>query len=210
MMSKSKSRKQRDQADRPDIEESLEDQPLELSEEVAELVQNLERERDEAVEARRRALADFANFQRRAAENENRARQEGVVSVLRSLLPVIDHFDLALQQDTDAITVDQLLGGVKIVKAELMKAMESHGVVRVDPQPGDEFDPNLHEAMMRQPAEGVEPNHVVSVLQPGFRAGERVLRPAKVAVAPEPPEPPETPEPPEPPEPPEGDGDNST
>ncbi len=105
--------------------------------------------------------------------------------VLRSLLPVVDHFNLALDQDPANLTVDQLLGGLKIVREELVKAMESHGVKRIDPQPGDEFDPRCHEAMMRQPVEGIEPNHIVATLQPGFAAGKFVLRAAKVSVAPE-------------------------
>ena len=54
---------------------------------------------------------------------------------------------------------------------------------RIEPVVGDEFDPNRHEAVMRQPAEGIAPNHIVSVLQPGYAMGDQVLRPAKVAVA---------------------------
>ena len=156
---------------------------IELSEAAAELVERLELERDEAVAAKQRALADFRNYQRRAAESELRAVQGGAAGVVRSLLAVIDHFDLALGQDTEQITVDQLLGGVRIVRDELGKALESHGVKRIDPARGDEFDPNWHEAMMKQPDDEVEPNHIVCVLQSGYRMGDLVLRPAKVTVA---------------------------
>lgn len=159
--------------------------PIELSREVADLIAQLEKERDDAVSARQRALADFANYQRRARDNEARARQEGIVSLLRSLLPVIDHFDLAISQDPSKLTVEQLLGGVKIVRAEFDKVLESAGVMRIEPRPGEEFDPRRHEAMMRQPAPGVAANHIVAVLQPGFAIGDMVLRPAKVTVAPE-------------------------
>ncbi|MEE9131118.1 MAG: nucleotide exchange factor GrpE [Phycisphaerales bacterium] len=163
--------------------EPVEIQEIELSEAAAELVQRLEEERDEALAARQRALADFRNYQRRAAQSEHRAVQGGAAGVVRSLLAVIDHFDLALGQDTEQITVDQLLGGVRIVRDELVKALESHGVQRIDPARGDEFDPNRHEAMMKQPADDVEPDHIVCVLQPGYQMGDLVLRPAKVAVA---------------------------
>ena len=74
-------------------------EPLEMSEEIAELFENLQRERDDAVEARTRALADYANFQRRARENETREREMGIAQVTRSLMPVLDQFDLALGQD---------------------------------------------------------------------------------------------------------------
>ncbi len=155
----------------------------EMTEEAAALFEELKAELDLAVEARKRALADFANFQRRASENEVRAVREGAARVTRSLLGVLDHFDLALDQDTTQLSVDQLLGGVRIVRDELMKALVSHGVTRVDPEIGEEFDPNRHEAVFRQPSPDVESNHIVSVLQPGYTIGEMVLRPAKVAVA---------------------------
>lgn len=158
---------------------------IELSEEAVQLVTQLEKERDAAIEARKRALADYANFERRSRENEERARRDGAHGVLRSLLPVVDHFNLALDQDPATLTVDQLLGGLKIVREDLVKAMEAHGVKRIDPQPGDEFDPRCHEAMMRQSVEDIEPNHIVATLQPGFAAGKFVLRAAKVSVAPE-------------------------
>ncbi len=156
---------------------------IELSEAAAELVERLETERDEAVAARQRALADFRNYQRRAAESELRAGQGGAAGVVRSLLAVIDHFDLALGQDTKQITVEQLLGGVRIVRDELVKVLQSHGVEPIDPARGDEFDPNLHQAMMKQPDDEVEPNHIVCVLQSGYQMGDLVLRPAKVTVA---------------------------
>jgi molecular chaperone GrpE len=63
--------------------------------------------------------------------------------------------------------------------------MQQAGVERVDVQTGEPFDPHLHEAMMRHPAEGVMPGHVTMSMQPGYVFKGRTLRPAKVAVAPE-------------------------
>ena len=161
----------------PNIEE------IELSEDAAQVVEQLQRERDEAVEARKRALADFRNFQRRAAENEQRALQKGATSIVRSLLPVLDHFDLALSQDASQMNVEQLIGGMQLVRDELHRALQSQDVQRIEPQVGEEFDPNNHEAMTRQPTSEYEPNTVVQVMQSGYRMGQHVLRPAKVAVA---------------------------
>jgi molecular chaperone GrpE len=166
--------------------EERESHPIELSEEAAELMRAIEAERDDAVAARQRALADFANYQRRAAENERRALQSGAARLAQSIVPVLDHFDLALEQDTKQTTAEQLIGGVKIVRDELVKALQAHGVERIDPKPNDEFDPNKHEAMMRQDAPDVAPDHIVRVLQPGYAMGDHVLRPAKVAIASEP------------------------
>ncbi|MHC5002700.1 MAG: nucleotide exchange factor GrpE [Planctomycetota bacterium] len=156
---------------------------IELSEEAADLIHRLEAERDEALAARTRALADYRNFQRRADENEARALLRGASGVARSIVPVLDNFDLALGQDTDQLTVEQLLAGVRLVRDELFKALEAHGVRRIEPEEGEEFDPNCHEAMFKQRTAGLAPNSVVCMLQPGYAIGELVLRPAKVAVS---------------------------
>ncbi len=141
---------------------------------------------DEALAARKRALADFANYQRRAAETEAQAAEAGVARVVRSLLGVLDHFDLALDQRPEEITLQQLLDGVKMARGELLKALASHGLQRLQPSIGEEFDPHRHEAVMREPAGDVVSDHIVSVLQTGYMMGEMVLRPAKVTVAAEP------------------------
>jgi molecular chaperone GrpE len=161
----------------------IEVEAIELSEEAAKLVRQIETERDEAIAGRQRALADFVNFQRRARENEVRARGAGVGSVARALLPVLDHFDLALNQDREQITVDQLFDGVKIVREELNKALEGLGVSVCRPEIGDEFDPTHHQAVMRQPTEEAEPNTITAVVQVGYLMNETILRPASVVVA---------------------------
>jgi molecular chaperone GrpE len=160
-------------------------EPVEVSPEAAEVIAQLQTERDEAVAARQRALADFANFQRRANDNESRARLHGAAAVVRPLIPALDHFDLALSQNTTQLTIDQLLSGVRIVRGEIARALESQGVRVIDPAIGEPFDPSRHQAMMRQVAEGVAAGHIVAVLQRGYSMGDIVLRPAQVAIAPD-------------------------
>ena len=154
-------------------------------EDLAARIDRLARERDEAVSARQRALADFANFQRRSVENESRARTSGLVSLARSLMPVLDQFDLALAQDASRLSVEQMAKSIEMMRAELQKVLEQNGIARIDPAPGSPFDPNQHDAVMRQPAAGIAPGAVSMRFQTGWRLGESVLRPAKVAVAPE-------------------------
>ena len=155
------------------------------TDDLAMAVERLTAERDEAVAARMRAQADFANFQRRSIENEARARVGGLVQLTRALMPVLDHFDLALAQDPSRLTVEQLAKSIEMTRAELQKALEQNGIARIEPTPGAEFDPLQHDAVMRQPAEGIAPGCVSMRFQTGWRLGESVLRPAKVAVAPE-------------------------
>jgi molecular chaperone GrpE len=166
---------------RPAAEEEVE--ACELSD-VTELVQRLEQERDEATLNWKRALADFRNFQKRATDNEQRAQQFGRTAVVKAMLNGMDQFDLTLEQPRTEMTVDQLLDGVYLIREELLQALRSQGVERIDPNIGDEFDPNLHEAMMRQEQPGCPPNSIALVLQTGYTLGDIVLRPAKVAVTP--------------------------
>lgn len=172
------------EADTPIDDEST--LPMDVDgEDLAARIERLARERDEAVSARQRALADFANFQRRSVENESRARTAGLVSLARSLMPVLDQFDLALAQDVSRLSVEQMAKSIEMMRAELQKVLEQNGIARIDPVPGSPFDPNQHDAVMRQPAAGIEPGTVSMRFQTGWRLGESVLRPAKVAVAPD-------------------------
>ena len=131
-----------------------------------------------------RAIADFQNLQRRTAEQEPRVRLGAAGGVVRQVIPVLDHFDLALAQDPSRMTVAAAVDGLRIVRGELIKALERSGVELIQPKPGDAFDPHRAEAIMQAPAPGVGAGCVSMLLQPGYLLGETVLRPAKVAVAP--------------------------
>jgi molecular chaperone GrpE len=127
--------------------------------------------------------ADYQNFQRRAANNEREARTSATVGVVQNVLPVLDHFDLALEQDPETATADQIMGGVSMIRDELQRVLGTFGVSKIEPEPGDEFDPSKHEAMLQQPTDEVEPGRVVKTLGAGYMLGDRVIRPAKVIIA---------------------------
>lgn len=141
-------------------------------------------ERDKAKEDYLRALAEYQNYQRRSLQNEQEARKQGVTSVLNSVLPVLDHFDMALNQPVDSEASQRVVDGVKVIKAELVRALERHGVSAINPAIGDEPDPARHSVLMHKPAAGVEPGRISSVMQAGYALGDRVIRPAMVTVAP--------------------------
>jgi len=89
-----------------------------------------------------------------------------------------------LKQDLKQVSSEQILEGVQIVRDEMDKVLAEQGVDRIEPAVGEEFDPNQHEAMLKQDADGVESGHVTSLLQVGYRKSDQILRAAKVAVAP--------------------------
>jgi len=155
----------------------------EASESIEARVERLERDLADAQEQRLRLIAEYQTSQRRALESEARARGAGVADAARQVIPVIDHLDLALGQKS-GMSAEKAIEGLSMLRSELMKAFEKSGIETISPRPGDEFDPHQHEAVMRQPAQGVATDCISVVFQPGYRLGETVLRAAKVAVAP--------------------------
>jgi molecular chaperone GrpE len=143
-------------------------------------------QRDEATQKYLRTLADYQNSQRRAVANEQEARKQGVTSVVLSVLPVIDHFELALGQDPGKVSAEQIRAGVRVIHDELLRILQKYGVEVVSPRPNDEFDPMRHQAVVQQDVEEVEPGRIVATLQTGYAMGERIIRPATVSVRPRP------------------------
>ena len=147
------------------------------------VVASLERERDELNDRLLRTMADYQNFARRAEQNIVVARDQQSIDMAKGLVTVLDHFDRALEVDPDKTSTKDLMQGVVMVRDELLRALQRFGVERLDVESGEAFDPNRHEAMMRQPSEEIESNHVTAQFQPGYMLRDKVIRPAKVAVA---------------------------
>jgi len=143
----------------------------------------LQRQVEERQQAYVRVLADFQNFQRRARENESRAREIGISFVARAIVPVLENMDVALGHNLRSLPADKLADGVTLLRTELLKALAQCGVDRIDPAAGDEFNPMLHEAVLEQPTSAVPAGRIAQCMQAGYRLGDVPLRPAKVAVA---------------------------
>lgn len=144
----------------------------------------LEAEKAELQSKLLRTMADYQNYARRSEQNIAAAREQQMLEIARRLVEVLDHFDRALAVDAEKSTPQSILEGLRIVDQELLKLLENCGVRKIDAKAGDPFDPAVHEAMLRQPAEGIETNHVVAQFQPGYMLGQKTVRPAKVSVAP--------------------------
>ena len=135
-----------------------------------------------------RTLAEMENLRRRTEKEVADARAYGVTNFARDILAVADNMERALKALDDEIRdkadagVKALLDGVELTERELIKAMEKHGITRLEPQ-GQKFDPNLHQAMFELPDPSVPAGTVVQVVQPGYELNGRLLRPARVIVA---------------------------
>ena len=162
-----------------DMQETDEEQDeTEVQEELSE-VDQLRLDLETANEAKLRALADFKNFQRRSLENEVRAVDGGMARVVRSIIPAIEQMNLAIEHSED----DSVVQGFQMARDELFRGLAECGVTIIEPEIGDPFNPQLHEAMLRQESEDLEPDHIVMLMQAGFRLGDIVICPAKVGVS---------------------------
>jgi molecular chaperone GrpE len=144
-----------------------------------------------------RTLAEMENLRRRTEREVAESRAYGVASFARDILTVADNMDRALQtlraELKDNTGVKALLDGVELTERELLKVLEKHGVRKFEPQPREKFDPNLHQAMYEVPDPTLPAGTVAQVVQAGFMIGDRMLRPALVAVAKGAPKPPAEP-----------------
>jgi len=140
------------------------------------------RERDEYLELAQRTRADFENYRKRVAKETSDALARGKAEVARDLLPVIDNLERALATGSDAATHEALVEGVGLVLNELRGKLSNAGVESFDPT-GEKFDPQVHEALSTQPAEGTESGVVLETMEKGYRLNGQVLRPAKVVVS---------------------------
>jgi molecular chaperone GrpE len=147
------------------------------------LLTRVQQERDELEQRLMRIAADYENYKKRALRNVTEAEEQTLMDVGRGLVTVMDHFDRALDVDPDKANTRDVLSGLKIVHDELLAALAKFGITRVEARPGDPFDPNRHEAMMRTEAEDIEADHVVQQFQPGYAIKDKTIRPAQVSVA---------------------------
>ena len=143
----------------------------------------LQKDRDEVHSRLLRVSADYQNYVRRSNQNIGSARDQLLMDIAKKLITGMDHFDRALEVDPESTSSKNLLEGMQIVRDELLRALEHFGIQRVTVHVGDAFDPTRHEALMRQATEGVAPDCVAVQLQPGYTLGEKIVRPAQVAVA---------------------------
>lgn len=130
-----------------------------------------------------RARADLENMRRRHSRDLENAHKHALDKFIAELLPICDSLELGLNaaNDKDA-NLDKVREGMEMTLKMFMNSIGKFGLEQLDPK-GQAFDPEAHEAIAMQPAEGVESNQVISVMQKGYRVNGRLLRPAMVVVS---------------------------
>jgi len=130
-----------------------------------------------------RARADLENMRRRHSRDLENAHKHALDKFIAELLPICDSLEFGLNaaKNEDA-NLDTVRDGMEMTLKMFMSSIGKFGLEQLNPE-GEAFDPDLHQAMAMQPAEGVEANQVLNVMQKGYRFNGRLLRPAMVVVS---------------------------
>jgi len=146
---------------------------------LEERIAALEAERDERLNDLKRVAADFENYRKRVARDQESLVARAHERLVKELLPVLDDLEraLAAAEEHEEAKLEE---GVRLVHRQLASALEHEGLAVIETD--GKFDPHVHEALLSQPSEADE-GSVIEVLQKGYRLGDRVLRPARVVVA---------------------------
>ena len=159
------------------IEETVET-PVEETPEVPE-VNPFEEKYNAERDAHLRLAAEYDNFRKRTIKEKEASYGNGKADAVAKMLPVYDNLERALNQETSDAAYKK---GVEMTMAELVKIFTSLGV-EIFGNVGDEFDPNLHNAVMHIENEDMDENSISAVFQKGFKIGDKVVRFAMVQVA---------------------------
>ncbi len=141
-------------------------------------VENLKKELEAQKDAYQRMLAEYANYKRRTEQEKEQLGAFTRAEVLKALLPAFDN----LERAAAAPAGEEYKTGVDMTIRQLGDILKSLGLEEIEAQ-GAPFNPEIHNAVMREDADGVEPDTVTEVYQKGYRIGDRILRPSMVKVA---------------------------
>ena len=136
-------------------------------------------QRDEYLDSLRRTQADFQNFKRRNQTARADGYEDGVREAIAAMLPSIDNLERALDAADKAGVNDGLTDGVRMTLTTLLDGLKRFGFEEV-PSLGEQFDPELHNAVMRE--SGDEPGKILEVFQKGYRVKDKIIRYAMVKV----------------------------
>ena len=169
--------------DRVPTKGELADRVTELEEVLASFEHRLceaEAKRDEYLDDLKRVAADFDNFRKRAAREQENLIARAHERIVKELLPVLDDLERALSAaiEHEAAKLDE---GVRLVERELRQILSREGLVEIETN--GTFDPHVHEALLSHPADGAEEGAILEVVQKGYALGDKVLRPARVVIA---------------------------
>ena len=143
---------------------------------LKEKLDKLQEERDDAVKQAQRLQAEFENYRKRNATLVSDSRDDGIRDAVKNMLPVLDNFERALENAPE----DPFAQGIRNIAKQFSAALEKCGAEEIEAD--GKFDPNLHDAVMKDNVEGVESGAITAVLQKGWRVKGKIVRYTMVKV----------------------------
>lgn len=147
---------------------------------INEKIEELEKQVEEKDDKYKRLQAEYSNYMRRTQEEKQTIGIFANEKIIKELIPVIDSMERAMDACSDK--EDDMYKGIELVHKQLLDCLQKFEVEEISAL-NEEFDPNLHLAVMQESVEGVEPNKVVMVLQKGYKLKTKVIRPTMVKVS---------------------------
>ncbi|MCI0348489.1 MAG: nucleotide exchange factor GrpE [Acidobacteriales bacterium] len=158
------------------------DEPQQPASATGDELQKLRTERDSLLDRLARVQAEFENYRKRSAREQQDFREYAVADALKSLLPVLDSFELALKNASAKADEGGMRSGLELMRKQFQDALAKLGVREIEAR-GAAFDPQWHQAVEMVETDQAEDNHVLEELQRGYKLKDRLLRPAMVRVA---------------------------
>ena len=169
------------QAEAAAAEETTQEAAAETTEEAAETPEEkLQKQLDELNDRYMRMAAEYDNYRKRALKERDMVRSEATSKALTAILPIYDNLERALAQETADTEYKK---GVEMTARQFEAALESLGVEIITAEPGSEFDPTVHNAVMHVEDEELGESCIAECFQKGFRHGDKIIRTAMVKVA---------------------------
>lgn len=147
-----------------------------------EKIASLEKQVNELKDSLLRRVAEFENYKRRSEIEQSNLLKYAAEPFVKNILSVFDDFERSMNHIDDEGNFESTKKGLQLLFEKFNKILEAQGVKKIEAK-GRPFDVELHEALMQQPVEGVEPHTVLDVIEPGYLFKDKVIRHAKVIVS---------------------------
>lgn len=151
-------------------------------ENLKETIVRLQGEADTNLDGWQRSRAEFDNYRRRTQQQLANSKEQGAMDAFAKILPVIDDFERAFANVPADLSDNPWISGTSLVLKNIQKVLDEFNIEVIDPV-GEEFDPNIHEAIGMEDNSEYDSGIVSTTLQKGYKNGDKILRPALVRVA---------------------------
>lgn len=146
-------------------------------------IEGLEKEVEETKDSWLRSRADFDNYKKRVQRDAVRSYQDAMANVVKMFLSASDDLERALAHRPQGEDLDGWVSGIELIQQKLVNQMKKQGVEQMEIKPGDDFNPNFHEAITQEDNPDYSDGQIIEIVQPGYKIADRIIRPAMVRVA---------------------------